>query len=78
MSRAKAEQAAVLSAIKDWSQAQLVKALIEQVTFLPGSFDKRFTKGVAARLAEGKELTEKQEALARTLVAKYRRQIKEV
>ena len=54
---------------------QIIDAM-QFVTFLPASFDKRFFKGVSSRVAEGKELSEKQRAYLVELFAEYRRQIK--
>lgn len=50
---------------------------LQQCSFLPGSFDKRFARDIAflATNSPDKELTEKQAACLDRLVYRYRRQI---
>ena len=45
------------------------------LSYLPGTWDKRFTRDVAAIVAAGRELTEKQAASVERLAWKYRRQL---
>lgn len=47
---------------------------LSHVTFLPGSFDKRFTRSVASKPKEG-TLTEKQAILLEQMYHRYRKQI---
>lgn len=52
-------------------EAQAIQAL-QRVTYLPGSWDKRFARDVSYLTT----ITEKQAAQVRRLVHRYRRQIK--
>jgi hypothetical protein len=57
------------------AEQQLAKALA-RCTFIPASFDKRFAKDIRARAEmEPPTITEKQAALMREKVRRYRRQI---
>jgi len=54
-------------------EKQMAERLRTQVTFLPGSYDKRFCRG----LSPDGDYTEKQIAYMRKCFHKYRRQIKD-
>lgn len=54
-------------------EKQMANRLRTQVTFLPGSYDKRFCNS----LAQDADYTEKQIAYMRKCFHKYRRQIKD-
>jgi hypothetical protein len=54
--------------------AKRAKALAS-LSYLPGTWDKRFTRDVAAIVAAGRELTEKQAQNVERLAWKYRRQL---
>ena len=74
MNKADEQKRVILHHIKDWSNEKIASKLV-RVTFLPGSYDKRFARAIQAKLLDSKPLTEKQENYLRQLIAKYRNQI---
>lgn len=54
--------------------AERAKALA-RLSYFPGTWDKRFTRDVAAIVTAGRELTEKQAENVERLAWKYRRQL---
>jgi hypothetical protein len=50
-------------------------AVLAACSFQPGSFDKRFSRDVLARVQSDRPLTEKQYLCLRKLLFKYRRQM---